>query len=163
VFDSRADSPMPDGFSKRELARPPAPRKLDEWERELQALDVWHRTADYEAVRGAMNLRTTAQAKVLINRGAERFLKDENNALKTRLKAQMTMDLAEFRRLLNEAVERGDLARIPDALKVAERMSKLHGLDAAREDEQVVPNIQIMNVIPGLDESQKQLEAPEGP
>jgi hypothetical protein len=41
---------MPDGFSKSELARPPAPRKLDEWERELQALDVWHRTADYEAV-----------------------------------------------------------------------------------------------------------------
>jgi hypothetical protein len=154
---------MPDGFSKRELARPPAPRKLDEWERELQALDVWHRTADYEAVRGAMNLRTTTQAKVLINRGAERFLKDENNALKNRLKAQMTMDLAEFRRLLNEAVARGDLARIPDALKVAERMSKLHGLDAAREDEQVVPNIQIMNVIPGLDEPQKQLEAPEGP
>jgi hypothetical protein len=84
----------------------------------------------------------------------------------------MTLDLAEFRRLLNEAVVRGDLARIPDALKVAERMSKLHGLDAAREDEQVVPNIQIMNVIPGLenaqglpglDEPQKQLEAPEGP
>jgi hypothetical protein len=154
---------MPDGFNKRELARPPAPRKLDEWERELRALEVWHKTADYDAVRVAMDLRSTAQAKVLINRGAERFLKDENNALKTRLKAQMTMDLAEFRRLLNEAVERGDLARIPDALKVAERMSKLHGLDAAREDEQVVPNIQIMNVIPGLDESQKQLEAPEGP
>jgi hypothetical protein len=151
---------MPDGFSKRELARPPAPRKLDEWERELRALEVWHKTADYDAVRIAMDLRSTAQAKVLINRGAERFLKDENNALKTRLKAQMTMDLAEFRRLLNDAVERGDLARIPDALKVAERMSKLHGLDAAREDEQVVPNIQIMNVIPGLDEPQKQLEPP---
>jgi hypothetical protein len=151
---------MPEGFSKRELARPPAPRKLDEWERELRALEVWHKTADYDAVRIAMDLRSTAQAKVLINRGAERFLKDENNALKTRLKAQMTMDLAEFRRLLNDAVERGDLARIPDALRVAERMSKLHGLDAAREDEQVVPNIQIMNVIPGIDEPQKQLEPP---
>jgi hypothetical protein len=66
---------MPDGFNKRELARPPAPRKLDEWERELRALEVWHKTADYDAVRVAMDLRSTAQAKVLINRGAERFLR----------------------------------------------------------------------------------------
>jgi hypothetical protein len=106
-------------------------------------------------------LKNATQARLLINRGAERFLKDENVAMKNRAKAQMTFDLAEFRRLLTEAVVNGDLSKIGDALKVQERMSKLHGLDDKTQDEHVMPEIVILNQIPGAVVPQKELEPPE--
>jgi hypothetical protein len=151
---------MPDGYSKHELAKSPTPAQLDDWEMELDALELWHRTGDYEAVQKRYGLKNQTQARLLINRGAERFLKDENVAMKNRAKAQMTFDLAEFRRLLTEAVVNGDLSKIGDALKVQERMSKLHGLDDKTQDEHVMPEIVILNQIPGA--APAALPAPEG-
>jgi hypothetical protein len=150
---------MPDGYSKNELAKSPSPAQLDDWERELDALELWHKTADYEVVAKHFGLKNPTQARLLINRGAERFLKDENVAMKNRAKAQMTFDLAEFRRLLTEAVVNGDLSKIGDALKVQERMSKLHGLDDKTQDEHVMPEIVILNQIPGA--APAALPAPE--
>jgi hypothetical protein len=151
---------MPDGYSKKELAKAPSPAQLDDWERELDALEIWHKTASYEAVAERLGLKNPTQARILVNRGSERFIKDEGDALKTRVKAQMTLDLAEFRRLLNEAVATGDLSKIPDAIKVQERMSKLHGLDDKTQDEHVMPEIVILNQIPGA--APAALPAPEG-
>jgi hypothetical protein len=33
---------MPEGFSKKELKRPPSPARLDQADREMRALEVWH-------------------------------------------------------------------------------------------------------------------------
>jgi hypothetical protein len=151
---------MPDGYSKNELAKSPTPAQLDDWERELDALELWRKTGSHEAVMARFGLKNVTQARILVNRGSQRFVKDESDALKTRLKAQMTLDLAEFRELLVEAATNGDLSKIGDALKVQERMSKLHGLDDKTQDEHVMPEIVILNQIPGA--APAALPAPEG-
>jgi hypothetical protein len=58
-----------------------------------------------------------------------------------------------------------------DLLATFERLSKLWGIDTARDEDQVMPNIQVIvglpdergDVVDGTFEPLNELEAPEGP
>jgi hypothetical protein len=138
---------MPDGFSDKELGRPPSPAKLDQAEREVRALEVWHESVgNIAAVMDEFGI-TKAQANILVNRASERF-RDDKKARANRLWAKQSLILEEVLTKLHEAVRDDDMTVVRDLLATTERQAKLHGLDEKREDEQVVPHFTVLNVLP---------------
>jgi hypothetical protein len=159
----------PGGFSDKELGRPPSPAKLDQAEREVRALEVWHESVgNIAAVMDEFGI-TKAQANILVNRASERYLEDKKT-LANRLRTRQALILDEVLTKLHEAVRADDMNRVKDLLATTERQAKLHGLDEKREDEQVVPHFTVLNVLPetvlppaDIIVEQNELGAPEDP
>lgn len=163
---------MTEGFSRNELSKPPSPKELDKVEREIGALEVYAKASTADAgLKAVMNEYGIgrAQATVLVNRAAERFYQDRKSRAHV-LYAKQSMRTEEMGDDLFAAFKDGELARAEQILKTYERLAKLHGLDEKREDEQVMPTINIVTAIPGLppadvviEEDQNELGATEGP
>jgi hypothetical protein len=138
---------MPDGFSRHELEKPLSPAKLTEMDRERQALDAWWRTGDYEAVMTLFDL-TKPQARILINRAIERWTDEGRETIGRRIKFRQTEMLEELVTKQYDAISQGDLKLARDLLATFERLSKLWGIDTARDEDQVMPNIQVIVGLP---------------
>ena len=102
--------------------------------RELDAFKAWVVAGgDEEAARKALGL-SEREARVLINRGMERYRKERMNDLDA-LRARQLVELEMMRRpTLQRAVE-GVSQATNDMIRIQERESKLMGLDAQRKDE----------------------------
>ena len=126
---------MPDlpGFSSSELERPPTKRELQAQERDYRALVTWYQTGDEGKVRDALKLPSKAAARVAINRAVEKWHEEMGDHV-GRVRAYSDHLTLLSARKLAEKVEEGELQRIPDLMKVLERLSKLHGLDAVKDD-----------------------------
>ena len=134
------------GFSAEETSKPPSKRELAQQAKEVKALRLWYQTGDEGEVRRALKLPSNAAARVMINRAVERW-HDQSGEHISRLRTYQDHLLLTSARKLAEKMEEGELQRIPDLLKVLERMSKLHDIDASK-DEAGGPQIIVVNTTP---------------
>jgi hypothetical protein len=103
-------------------------------ERDYRALVTWYRTGDEGAVRREMKLPSKAAATVAINRAVERWHEEIGDHV-GRVRALSDHLTLMSARKLAEKIDEGELQRIPELMKVLERLSKLHGLDAQKEEQ----------------------------
>lgn len=119
------------GFPSEETGDPPGKRELTVQAKEVKALQVWYQTGSESEVRKALNLRNNAAARVMVNRAVEAWhdrISEHTSLLRTYQDHLIMMSA----RKLAEEIEAGKVGRIIDLMKVMERMSKLHDLDAAK-------------------------------
>lgn len=123
---------MTDGFSSRDLAKPPSRRELERDDKDFAALAHWYRTQDEGAVAKALRLSGgRKEARVRINRAVE-ALKSERTDYLERVKLMHEDALMMMMRDLVVQWQEG--TRTPEALlKVMERHSKLNALDDAKD------------------------------
>jgi hypothetical protein len=121
------------GFSSKDQAKPPTKRELQAMERDYRALVTWYQTGDEGKVRDALKLPSKAAAKVAINRAVETW-RDEMGDHVGRVRALSDHLTLLSARKLAEKVEAGELRYVKDLMSVLERLSKLHGLDAQKEE-----------------------------
>lgn len=139
---------MPDlpGFSSNDAKAPTTRAELRRRDRELRALSVWIETGSEAEVRKALNLGSNAEARVWINRGEQRWGSEIGETM-DRYRALMLEDLMEMTRLLREGWRGRDWMAVDRALKVQERMSRLLGLDA-QKDEPAGPQVVVIDSRP---------------
>ena len=154
------------GFSAEEQAKPPGKRELAQQAKELKAIRLWYQTGDVGEVRKALKLPSNAAATVMINRAVETWKEEEKDHV-ARLRTYQDHLILLSARKLAEKVDEGELQRIPDLLKVLERMSKLHDLDAGKE-EAGGPQVIVVSTVPPwergdvIDEVPDDREPPKG-
>ena len=162
---------MPDGFSEKELAKPPGRRELQRIDKEYEALRLWYASNDLKAVRdGIPGVTSLAQARILVNRAVERYLAQRTEEA-DRMFVRHSMMLDDAMTKLHEAIQAGDLPRAQNLVSVQERLSKLHDLDLSRKEQtqlgvQIVVNAGLPDIpdVPleaEIVETQKQLEPPD--
>lgn len=141
---------MPDGFSERDLAKPPGKRELARIDKEWRALAIWHKTTDLKAVRdhipGVQNLR---QAQILVNRAVQRWMED-SVIFADQEYVRNAMIGREVVTKLRDAIDSGDLRLTGDLVRMLDRQSKLLGLDKQKAEEQKMPTIIVQTGIPEM-------------
>ena len=126
---------MPDGYSNKELAKPPGKRELARIDKEYEALKLWYAKNDLRAVRdGIPGCNSLNEARILVNRGIERF-EDERKDNVRRMRVRHTMMLEEVLTKLYEAIDAGDLGKARELKMIQERQSALNDLDMARREQ----------------------------
>lgn len=152
----------PDGFSKRDLAKPPGKRELAKADREWKALAIWQKTTDLRAVRDQMKLPSVRQAQILVNRGVARWHED-SVIFADQEYARNAMIARDVITKLQEAVLAGDLRLTNELKNMMDRQSKLLGLDKQREQTQQMPNITVITGIPEITPAPSRTERPALP
>jgi hypothetical protein len=143
------------GFSPAETSKPPGKRELALIAKEAKALQVWWRTLDEGAVRRELKLPSNEAARVMVNRAVERW-HDNIGSHAKRLRTYKDHLLLKSAMALSEKIDEGELQRVPDLVKVLQEVSKLHDLDASKEERGgLVVN---MNLVPPWEMREPPLE-----
>ena len=112
--------------------KPLTPAEFRKRERERKALQHFIEGKTYAQIKNAMGLRNTDAARELVQKGEQRWMKEEGAAL-PRYRAAMRNDLMEMRGILVEMSRGENLAAMDRLIKVWERMARLEALDAEKE------------------------------
>ena len=120
-------------------------------ERERRALQLWIEGKTYTQIKNALNLRNTDAAREVVRLGEERWAREEGDAIVRHVAAQVSR-MYEIIQASREGVvvrdrdgqpvvgKDGEVVREPNwgavdrEMKAWERVSKLLGLDRARDD-----------------------------
>ena len=116
------------GFNSSDLAKPPPPSEFKRRDREWSALKVWYETGELSEVKKRLRLRNHDEARVLINRGVERYEDRRRDGL-AELRALQDMDLERALRMLRNEVDAGNIQAVDRMVRVLERRSKLYAAD----------------------------------
>ena len=135
---------MPDGYSPKDLAKPPGKRELARAEKEWRALDVWFKTTDLKAVRDELRLGSIAQAQIIVNRAVERW----HEASSVYADAQYVRHNMILQERLSHEVKKGAKGNARDIVALLDRQSKLLGLDRQRDQQNIGPNIVVNVALP---------------
>lgn len=116
------------GYNSSEVAKPPSPRDLQRRDREWTALKTWYETGELGEVKKRLRLRNHEEARILVNRGVERYEERRRENL-GELRTLQDMDLMRALKVLRPLVDEGNLPAVDRMLKVWERASKLYAAD----------------------------------
>lgn len=120
------------GFDKKDLAKPPTIKQIKAEHTEINAYAVYVRNGgDEEAAARELQV-TRPQARVLINRGRDRYLKSRMSDI-DHIRARQGMELDIMRKPLIERAAEGHNPSTETLLKVQKREADLFGSDAVKE------------------------------
>jgi len=127
---------MPDnlpGMSRDAGAGRPLTRvEFEKRERNRKALELWVHGRTYNQIKVALNLRSVEVARELVADGEKLWINEESGSL-TRYQKMQIDDMLETRIVLMEAIRKGNLGAVDKLEKVWARLSRLLGLDAAKD------------------------------
>jgi hypothetical protein len=121
------------GFSAKDNAKPPTKRELARKERDYRALVTWYATGDESKVRDILKLPSKAAARVAINRAVDEWHSEQENHVRRVRTMADHLTLMSARKLAEE-IEAGHVGRIKDLMSVVDRIEKLHGIGAGKDD-----------------------------
>lgn len=131
------------GFSSKDTAKPPTKRELAAQERDYRALVTWYATGDEAKVRDALKLPSKAAARVAINRAVDAWHTEQDNHVRRVRTMADHLTLMSARKLAEE-IEAGNIGRIKDLMSVVDRMEKLHGIGAQKDESDASGNTYII-------------------
>jgi hypothetical protein len=116
--------------------RPLTPAEFKRRERERRAFDMYvNEGKTFPQIKKALNLRSNEAAREQVMAGNARWIGEERDALIAKMFAGQTIGLGKLQDMLMKmSLEDQNLSALDRLLKVMERGSRLHALDAEKED-----------------------------
>lgn len=126
---------------------------------EREALQLWIDGKTVVQIRAALGLENNDEARAVLQRGQERWEHEEFAIHAGRYRAAQLSDLMELRKILMDASRGGDNMAPEKALKVWDRLSRLMGLDAEKDESKGGPTIIVTSVESAMRAAPEVIEA----